>query len=249
MADAGLFNAVSRPTGHPALVVAHRGAWGAAPQNSPAAFEQAIADGADAIELDVRRTADGRIVVVHDPRVGVRPVAKLAHAELRDRLAQGQAPELAEVLELVAGRIGVDIELKEDGYVERAMAIVTRYLAPDAYVVTSFLESVLPQVRRIAPESRTGLLLASRRRASELDRRVARAGVDFIAPHVAVARAGLLAWAAARAMPAWVWTVNDPRLLRSLFADPRVAAVITDRARAAARAAAAGPGGNWSAAA
>ncbi len=226
-----LLEAVPRDAEAPALVVAHRGAWNPAPQNSLAAFEQAISDGADAIELDVRRTADGRLVVVHDPRVGVRPVAKLDHAELRDRLKTGQAPVLEEVLELVAGRIGVDIELKEDGYVAEVMAAVTRHLTPDRYVVTSFVAPVLPQVHRAAPEARTGLLLASRRRGRQLERRVAQGEVDFVAPHVALARAGLLAWAAARGIPAWVWTVNDPRALRTLLADRRVGAVITDRAR------------------
>ena len=231
MRHGALLEAVPRDPGAPALVVAHRGAWNPAPQNSLAAFEQAISDGADAIELDVRRTADGRLVVVHDPRVGVRSVGKLDHAELRDRLKTGQAPSLDEVLELVAGRIGVDIELKEDGYVAEAMAAVSARLPPDRYVVTTFVASILPQVRRAAPEARTGLLLASRRRARQLEHRVARGEIDFVAAHVALARTGLLAWAAAREIPTWVWTVNDPRALRALLTDPRVGAVITDRAR------------------
>lgn len=231
MAHRALLEHVARKAGAPALVVAHRGAWGAAPQNSLAAFEQAVTDGADAVELDVRRTADGRLVVVHDPRVGVRAVGRLDHAELRDRVKAGQAPELDEVLTLAAGRIGVDLELKEDGYVEEVMAAVARHLAPDRYVVTSFVASVLPQVRDAEPAARTGLLLASRRSARGLERRVQRAQVDFVAPHATLARSGLLAWAAERGLPAWVWTVNEPRALRALLADPRVGAVITDRAR------------------
>ena len=238
MPHGALAHRVARDAGAPALVVAHRGAWGTAPQNSLAAFEQAIADGADAIELDVRRTADGRLVVVHDPRIGVHAVGKLGHEELRDRMKSGQAPALEEVLELVAGRIAVDIELKEDGYVDRTMAVVARRLGPEQFVVSSFLESVLPQVRRAVPEARTGLLLASRRRARELERRLAETEVNLIAPHVTLARTGLLAWAAARGIPAWVWTVNEPRALRTLLADPRVEAVITDRARVAVLAAA-----------
>ncbi len=222
----------------PALVVAHRGAWGPAPQNSPAAFEQAITDGADAVELDVRRTADGRLVVVHDPRVGVHPVAKLDLATLRGRLQAGQAPELHEVLAALSGRIMVDIELKEDGYVPEVMAVIARHLTPDRYVVTSFLGSVLPQVRGAVPEARTGLLLGARQRGRQLERRLAETQADFLAPHVTLARTGLLAWAAAHGVSAWVWTVNEPRLIRTLLADPRVSAVITDRAHEAALAAA-----------
>jgi glycerophosphoryl diester phosphodiesterase len=215
--------------GPAALVVAHRGAWRPAPQNSLAAFEQAIRDGADAVELDVRRTGDGRLVVVHDPRIGLRAVSALSAAELRARMAPGQAPELEEVLAVLAGRIRLDIELKEDGYVPRVMATIAEHLSPDGYVVTSFLDAVLPQVRFAVPEARTGLLLTSRRRGRALERAVRRAGVSFVAPHLSAARSGLLAWAARHDLPAWVWTVNEPRTVRLLLADPRVGAVITDR--------------------
>ena len=238
MPDAAIRHAVARRPGGPGLVVAHRGAWDPAPQNSLAAFEQAIADGADAIELDVRRTADGRLVVVHDARVGGRAIARLDHAALRARLDPGQAPELDEVLGTLAGRIGLDIELKEDGAIGETMAVVARHLSPERYVVTSFLDAVLPQVREAVPGARTGLLLASGRPARRLQRRVEQARVDFIAPHATLARTGVLAWAARRELPAWVWTVNDPRPLRTLLSDPRVAAVITDRTALAVRVAA-----------
>jgi glycerophosphoryl diester phosphodiesterase len=211
------------------LVVAHRGAWRPAPQNSLEAFEEAVQLGCDAIELDVRRTLDGRVVVVHDARSGIRPVAKLTHQDLQGRARHRHAPALEEVLELVAGRIGVDLELKEDGYVEQAMAIVKRRLAPEQYVVTSFRDSVLPAVKRIVPAVRTGLLLSPYRHIGQLPQRVATTKVDFLAPHARLARAGLLTWAAARELPSWVWTVNDRRALRLLGQDPRVAALITDR--------------------
>ena len=235
MEDRSLSTATSRPAGAPALVIAHRGAWDPAPQNSLAAFRQAITAGADGIELDVRRSADGRLVVVHDPRVGMRAVGRLDTATLRGRLSPGQAPELGEVLAAVAGRIAVDVELKEDGYVGEVMEIVARHLDPAQYVVTSFQDPVLPQVREALPEARTGLLLASHSRVRRLEQRVGQARVDFVAPHATMARAGLLAWAAHRGLPAWVWTVNDPRPLRMLLADPRVEAVITDRAAEAVR--------------
>ncbi len=211
------------------LVVAHRGAWGLAPQNSLAAFEEAVQLGCDAIELDVRRTRDGRVVVAHDARAGVRSIAKLTHEQVQSRARHRHLPALEEVLELVAGRIGVDVELKEDGYVEQAMAIVKRRLSPEQYVVTSFRDAVLPTVKRIAPAARTGLLLSPSYQIGQLSRRVAVSKVDFLAPHAALARAGLLSWATARELPSWVWTVNDRRGLRLLAQDPRIAAVITDR--------------------
>jgi glycerophosphoryl diester phosphodiesterase len=223
--------AVAVPRGELAapLVVAHRGAWGAAPQNSLEAFDAAVALGCDAIELDVRRTADGRCVVLHGARIGGRAVSRLEHHELRARVRLGQAPALEEVLELAAGRIALDIELKEDGYVEQTMAIMARHLSPDQYVVTSFRDAVLPVAKRCVPESRTGLLLSPRRRLRELERRVRDTRVDFLAPHASLARAGLMDWAADRGLASWVWTVNDPKALRALIDDHRVTAVITDR--------------------
>jgi glycerophosphoryl diester phosphodiesterase len=220
---------VERVDGAGPLIVAHRGAWGAAAQNSLEAFEQAISLGCDAIELDVRRTLDGRLVVLHDARAGGRLVRRLEHDELQSRIKAGPAPSLQQALELVAGRIAVDLELKEDGYVEEVMAVVAAHLAPDGYVITSFLDSVLPAVKRAVPEARTGLLLTPRRRRPELERRVRDTRVDFLAPQASLARAGLLAWADERGLSSWVWTVNDVRPLRALLADRRVAAVITDR--------------------
>jgi glycerophosphoryl diester phosphodiesterase len=211
------------------LIVAHRGAWGGAPQNSLEAFDAAVKLGCDAIELDVRRTGDGRVVVVHEARVRGRPVGRLGHDELRARMPDGQAPALEEVLELAAGRIAVDIELKEDGYVEQTMAIVARFLTPDQYVVSSFRDPVLPAVKTHVPEARTGLLVGPRRRSRELERRVALAGVDFLAIHSSLTRAGLPAWATARGLETWVWTVNAARALSALFGDAQIDAVITDR--------------------
>jgi glycerophosphoryl diester phosphodiesterase len=217
---------------HRPLVIAHRGAWDPAPQNSLAAFERAIELGADGVELDVRRSGDDRLVIVHDARIGASPVSRLTAAQLRARLAPGQAPELEDVLTALAPhRTLVDIELKEDGYVAETMAAVARHLTPDRYVITSFLDPVLSQVRAAVPQARTGLLLAARRPARMLERRVQQSGVDFLALHTALARTGLLDFCARRGLPAWVWTANDPRLVRTLLADPRVEAVITDRTR------------------
>jgi glycerophosphoryl diester phosphodiesterase len=140
-------------------VVAHRGAWGEAPQNSLQAFEDAVSLGCDAVEIDVRRTSDGRLVVVHDARIGGRSVAASEHGELRARSGDDRPHTLEEVLERLAGRIAVDIELKEDGYVELAMAQIARRLEPDQYVLTSFIDGVLDAARRAVPDITSGLLL------------------------------------------------------------------------------------------
>jgi glycerophosphoryl diester phosphodiesterase len=218
--------AVQRGEGIPPLIVAHRGAWEDAPQNSLHAVRHAAALGCDGIEIDVRRTTDGQLVVVHDSRLRWRAVRRLEHREVQARLAPGQAPLLGDVLHEAAGRL-VDIELKEDGYVDEAMALVTQRLAPERYVVTSFVPRVLAQVRALAPEARTGLLVGPRS-AHQAGRRLRQAQAGFLAPHVTLVRAGMLGWAQERGLASWVWTVNDPRTLGALAADRRVEALITD---------------------
>lgn len=209
------------------LVVAHRGAWGEFPQNSLRALEAAIEAGCEMAELDVRRTRDGRLVAVHDARVRGTPVSALDHQDLKERLAPGQAPLLEEMLELAQSRIELDIELKEDGYVQSVLATL-KGLDPAQYVLTSFLDEVLSAIRGITPQARTGLLVGPGR-SRRLEMRLAACGATFLAAHAGLARAGLLAWAAKRGLESYVWTVNERRALRSLLTDNRVAAVITDR--------------------
>ncbi len=213
------------------LVVAHRGAWGEFPQNSLPALAAAIEAGCDMVELDVRRTRDGHLVAVHDARVRGTPVAALDHAELTARLAPGQAPRLEEMVELAADRIALDVELKEDGYVQSVLPLL-KDVDPGQYVLTSFLDDVMTAVRGITPSAQTGLLVRPGR-ARRLEARLADSGANFLAAHAGLARAGLLAWASSRGVPTYLWTVNDRRALRTYLSDARVAAVITDRPAAA----------------
>jgi glycerophosphoryl diester phosphodiesterase len=218
------------PAGSPVprpLIVAHRGAWGEFPQNSLPALAAAIDAGCEMAELDVRRTRDGRLVAVHDARVRSAPVSALDHDELRGRLKPGQAPLLQEMAELARGQIALDIELKEAGYAPSVLQLLAG-LDPDQYVLTSFVDQALAEIRAIAPQARTGLLVGPAR-ARRLEARLTACGASFVAAHAGLARAGLLGWAANRGLENYVWTVNERRALRSLLTDNRVAAVITDR--------------------
>jgi glycerophosphoryl diester phosphodiesterase len=219
--------AVSRGERTPPLIIAHRGAWEQAPQNSLEAVRQAAALGCDGIEIDVRCTADRQLVLVHDARLRWRAVNRLDRNQVLGRMRVGQAPLLGDVLDQAVGRLLVDIELKEGGYVAEVMATIALRLRPEQYVVTSFAPGVLAEVKRHRPESRTGLLVGPRS-ARRAGRRMRESGADFLAPHVTVARAGILDWAAARGLACWVWTVNNPRTLDAIGAHPAVAALITN---------------------
>lgn len=161
------------------LIVAHRGAPTLRPENTLPSFEEAIALGAAIVELDVRVSADGVAVVMHDPTVdrttdGSGAVHERTLDELR-ALNAGTAeaptavPSLAEVLDLASGRCAVALEVKnlpgEPGYDHRreaAVAAVHAELARTAFrgpvLVISFNPASIAASRAMAPDVPTGFL-------------------------------------------------------------------------------------------
>jgi glycerophosphoryl diester phosphodiesterase len=111
--------AMRHPSATTILVAAHRGAHAHAPENSLAAFQEAIDIGADVIETDARQTRDGELILMHDDELdrttdGSGRVGDKTLAEIKKlHLSNGQAvPTLAEALDLVAGRIFIDLDIK-----------------------------------------------------------------------------------------------------------------------------------------
>ena len=218
------------------MVAAHRGVAAGAADNTIAAFTNAIDAGADMIEFDVRRTRDGELIAFHDRAVSGRPVGGLSRDEIA-AVAGVRPPLLAEVLRACAGRIRLDVELKEDGYVPEVMAVLRAGFDPGQMIITSFLPAVVAQAKRALPEAGAGLLVGSDLSWADLPGRLRelypvglarQVGADYLAPHYRLARLGVLRRAAAAGLPCLVWTVNSPDLIRKLAVDPRVAAVITD---------------------
>ena len=100
------------------LVIAHRGASGERPENTLPAYELAVAQGADMIEIDLHRTRDAAVVITHDESLvglgGRGEIADASLAEVRALDAGGgeRVPVLAEVLDRFGSRIAVNLELK-----------------------------------------------------------------------------------------------------------------------------------------
>lgn len=130
VAATGISERVARealsPSGQPVFMVGHRGTVRFAPENTLTAFDKAIAMGARIVEMDVRMTADGHFVVMHDARVdrttdGAGAVSDMTLAEIKAldagswfgaEFAGERVPTLAEALKHVKGRAGVDIDFK-----------------------------------------------------------------------------------------------------------------------------------------
>jgi glycerophosphoryl diester phosphodiesterase len=219
-----------------AMVAAHRGVAAGTAENTIAAFTNAIDIGADMIELDVRRTRDGELIAFHDASAGGAPVSGLTRDEIA-AAAGVRPPLLAEVLPVCAGRIKLDVELKEDGYVPDVMAVLRAGFDPAQLVVTSFLPTAVAEAKQSFPEVKTGLLVGDGGSLADVPARLRelypvglarRVRADYLAPHYRLAALGVLRRAAAAGLPCLLWTVNSPALIRRYATDPRVAAIITD---------------------
>jgi glycerophosphoryl diester phosphodiesterase len=218
-------------------VLSHRGRYGGAEQeNTLAAFAAAVARGVEGIETDVRQTADGVLVISHDAGVGGVTIAEATHAEL----AAG-VPDLCtfeEALRAIPAGCLLDVEIKVHGIERDVLATVARHRGYADFVVTSFHDGIVTVVKSLDPAVRTGLVLGQGRpnsgllaRLSELfpAGRLRSCGADVVIPNWRLLHLGFLRRAARRGYPVWVWTVNDPHLMRRLLASPEVAAIITDR--------------------
>jgi glycerophosphoryl diester phosphodiesterase len=216
----------------PCLVIAHRGAWGAASPNGAAentleSFEAAIELGADMIELDVRRTRDGRLIVLHDARVKRVPASSLLYETLRAKGTQSPPPLLTDVLALTKGRIALNLEFKEAGYVEDAIALLRRF-GLERCLVSSFIDDVVREAKALAPELRTGLLVGTGFRKA-LTSRLPAANADCLCLHRRLADAAALSSAEAAGVPCVIWTVNAPRAMDRYLGHTAVEGVVTDR--------------------
>jgi len=141
------------------LVLAHRGANRLEPENTVPAMRQAMDLGADGVELDVHRTADGALVVRHDADTPAGLIGELALGELHGRFPD--VPLLAAVLDVCEGWL-VNVEMKDPD--PRAAEALIELLArrsswaSDDVLVSSFDLATIDRVRTLAPHLPTGLL-------------------------------------------------------------------------------------------
>lgn len=210
------------------LLLGHRGhrlpEWDER-ENTLAAFDRALAAGCDGFELDLRRTADGRIVVHHDPHMGPRrDGVEIAACSLRTlrRLHPGLAT-LDQVLRRYRERAWMDLEVKAGEAVPELAALLRRWPPLRGHVVSSFDPATLAALRRLAP----GIPLCLNLRRPASLRHLRAAGVEWIAPHQASCTAWYVRRLRTQGWRVLVWTVNRPAKMR-LLARAQTDAVVSD---------------------
>jgi glycerophosphoryl diester phosphodiesterase len=184
-------------------------------ENTLPSFELAMEAGAEGLELDVHTTADGVVVVHHDPDLRAGPrIDSLTLAELRQHEAAPgiPIPTLEELCALVQGRVTLFVELKGSGVERAVVEVLGAYDGPVA--LHSFDHAMIRRAARLNPEMRFGILFEET--PVQVARRMAEVGAFDVWPQWRLVTEKLVTEvheAGGRVIP---WTVNDQGAAHSL---------------------------------
>ena len=201
--------------------MAHRGASAAATENTLRAFRIARELGADWVELDVRRTADGVVIVHHDAHLADgRLVAEIESDDLPESV-----PSLAEALEECDG-MGVNIEIKnlpddpdydEDHLVVDAVAgLIQAYLGPSRALVSSFNMDSVDRLHRVDPSIPCAWLIYEMTDPASVIGRAVAHEMEAIHPYDVLVDAVFVRRAHDAGLRVNVWTVDQPDRITAL---------------------------------
>ena len=147
------------------LKIGHRGAKAYEPENTLRSFKKAIEIGVDAVELDVRKTKDNQLVVIHDADVkrttnGRGLVNELTLEEIKGFSTEKgeKIPTLKEALDFLDKKVKIVVELKEADLENQVLSLVRESRLEENVIIISFMEEALRRVRELNKEVETGLI-------------------------------------------------------------------------------------------
>lgn len=228
------------------LIIGHRGASAAAPENTLAAFELAREQGADGIEFDAKLTRDGAVVIHHDRTLnrttdGSGPLAAYGLDELKaldagsffnPMFKHERIPTLEEVIGAAGDDLLLNIELTNyahtrDALPDAVVAIVRKHRLQERVLLSSFNPIALRRVRSLAPALLTGLLVMPQQPAFMRAYLRRSCPHDAYHPHHSMLNERATAKSLSHG-PVNVWTVNEEQQLMRCV-ELRVSGIITDQ--------------------
>lgn len=215
------------------FVIAHRGASAFEPENTLRAVRRALDLGADMVEVDVRESRDGYIVVIHDATVdrttdGRGCVKDMSLRELRmlDAGMGERIPTLEEVAKMVKGKAKLVVEVKVQGIEGKVVRLVEESSMENEALVTSFYHPVLRRVKSLNNNVRTGVIIASRP-VKPVQLALDAESNALFPKHVYVDREMVLE-AHENGLPVYPWTVDTVEELKRLI-EMQVDGVVTNK--------------------
>ncbi len=220
------------------LIIGHKGASAITPENTLKAFQKAIELEADYVEFDSHLTKDGEIVIIHDADTynltGVHSLIKNNNLEEIKKLDAGegeQIPTLQELIAIAKGKIGLQLEIKSTGLLEKMIQILRKEDLIHNSIISSFMLDELIKLKEIEPKIKIGFLLPTELVQSRLIKRkilrCAKEGFYAIHPHFSRVNREIVEFTHTKGLKVNVWTVNDSDVMKNLI-QMDVDAIITD---------------------
>ncbi|MEH7137072.1 glycerophosphodiester phosphodiesterase [Priestia megaterium] len=229
--------------------VAHRGASAYAPENTIAAFDKAVEMKADYIEIDVQRSKDDKLVVIHDTTVdrttdGSGKVGNLTFKELRnldagswkgEQFAGAQIPTFDEILDRYHGKIGILIELKapelypgiEENIAGKLKEQKLDKPQNEKIIVQSFNHNSMKKMNELLPKVPIGVLTSSSADTTEQALQEFSIYADYFNPSYGIVTPDLVNQVHSLGMKIGSWTVRSQEAANFLL-NVGVDAIITD---------------------
>lgn len=204
------------------LRIGHRGAAGHERENTTRSFLRALEIGVDLIETDLRETADGAIVLSHDPRIDVAGVQhEVRTSTLTDLRAATsttghEIATLEDVLAVTNGHCGLMLEIKVTGLAERTIAAVAAADFNGPVIYASFHHDEILAIRRLQPDAQTLALIHGApidKSQFALDTEATHAGIN-----IEFATAEFVSALQASALQVFVYTVDEPEDIAAMKA-------------------------------
>ena len=216
--------------------IAHRGASGSghAPENTLAAFREAIEIGVNGVECDVHCTKDGHLVVIHDGTLarttdmsGIIENMTLDEVKKADagswfdpQFAGERIPTLREVLELAKGKAITVIEVKPENITDKVIREIEIASAADDVIVQSFHPDVVKDAQKLNPNIPRALLIGGKKAVKKpsailkLIQNTAEVGAGALNLSSKVITSPLVEESRRRGISVWAWTVDDEEEMR-----------------------------------
>jgi glycerophosphoryl diester phosphodiesterase len=196
------------------LKIGHRGARAYEPENTLRSFKKALELGVDAVELDVRATKDGEIIVIHDADVdrttnGKGLVSQLTLKEIEQLKTEKdeKIPTFEEALSFLDKKVRVLVELKETGLEGKVLKAVREKKLEENVIIVSFLEEALRRVRELNDKVETGLIYTSHKNPVEA---ASNLRASYLLPLYRFTHTADVQRAHQNHLKVIVWTINKP---------------------------------------
>lgn len=215
------------------LIVAHRGASAYEPENTVRAVESAIKLGADMVEVDVRLSKDGYVVVIHDETVdrttdGSGYVEKISLKKLK-KLDAGlgeKIPTLEEIVDVIRGKAKLVVEIKKLGMEKKVVKIFEDKKVVEDVLITSFYHETLRKIKDLNRKIKVGVIF--RCYPLNVCQLALNVKAEAIFPEHKYVDFKMVEEAHRKGLSVYVWTVDDPKTAKK-FVNMEVDGIVTNK--------------------